>query len=296
MVMTFIYNYASSGGRRHTIEEEKERRTVALLDPEQQRRTFAMMREAHSDGVDLGIGDGQRPGSAQLDNNGNVKPGFAQPGNSNHQSFPWESDTPTAVACDMVGNLDWMEAHCGKFGLRTFRHVNGEPWHIQPSEIPASRSFRTEPWDLKRFVFAPSGFDPEHGVFGLMPRRKKPDIRPGSPRSRVVMYAQGCMKLRVANFALWFGTVAENRAKEADTDRRRARLTEVAERLFEAHRKCKRLTVDGDFGPQLASAVMAMEDAFNGRKLAGRVMRFDERATIGRNTWFLIDNLADGKW
>ena len=32
-----------------------------------------------------------------------------------------------------------MEPELHKFGFRSFRNVNGEPWHIQPSEIPAGR-------------------------------------------------------------------------------------------------------------------------------------------------------------
>jgi len=44
-----------------------------------------------------------------------------------------------------------MEANAKRFGLRTFKYVNNEPWHIQPIEIPASRNWRTQPWDLVRF-------------------------------------------------------------------------------------------------------------------------------------------------
>ena len=58
-----------------------------------------------------------------------------------------------AVAIDTVPepSWSWMEANCARFGLRTFRDVNGEPWHIQPSEIPPGRNWRREPWNLKRF-------------------------------------------------------------------------------------------------------------------------------------------------
>lgn len=295
MTHTFIYNYASSGGRRHTLEEEMDRKTVDHLDSEFRRRVFAMMTNAATKSIDLGIGEAWRPGSAQLDDNGNVKPGFAAPGNSNHQSFPWESDDENAVAADMIGNLDWMEDNCGNFGLRTFRFVNNEPWHIQPAEIPASRSWRQEPWTLKIYEIG-IGFDPANGVWGNMPRRRKPGIKPGSPRSRVVMYAQGVMKLRVTNFAHWFGVVAAERAKIAENPRRQKRLIAASERLFLAEDRCDAISVDGQFGPKTANAVVAIEEAFAGRKLDGRVLQFDERATIGRNTWFLIDNLADSIW
>ena len=31
-----------------------------------------------------------------------------------------------------TSSWDWMQAHCGRYGLRTFRYVNNEPWHVQP--------------------------------------------------------------------------------------------------------------------------------------------------------------------
>jgi peptidoglycan hydrolase-like protein with peptidoglycan-binding domain len=38
-----------------------------------------------------------------------------------------------------------METHCGNFGFRTFKFVGNEPWHIQPTEITASRKYVTTP-------------------------------------------------------------------------------------------------------------------------------------------------------
>lgn len=295
MTDTFIYNYGSSEGRRHTLEEEMDRLTVNHLDKEFRRRVFDMMTDGLRSGVDVGIGGGYRPASDQLDDKGNVKPGFAAPGNSNHQPFPWESENPNAVAVDAIGNLDWVEVNCGNFGLRTFRFVNEEPWHLQPSEIPASRSMRQEPWDLE-VLKRTGGFDPAHGVWGGMPRRSKPTIKPGSARSRSVIYAQGVMKLRVSNFASWFASVAAERAKAADNPRRVSNLLAAAERMLLAEERCKAIRVDGHFGRKTALAVAAMEEAFNGRKLDGRILKFDENATIGRNTWFMLDKLADGIW
>ena len=53
--------------------------------------------------------------------------------------------SPTALAIDTVPNIswDWMHAHCGAYGLRTFQYVNNEPWHVQPAEISTSRKFAT---------------------------------------------------------------------------------------------------------------------------------------------------------
>ena len=44
-----------------------------------------------------------------------------------------------------------MERHVAAYGLRTFHNVNDEPWHIQPSEIPAGRRRRRERWQLEPF-------------------------------------------------------------------------------------------------------------------------------------------------
>jgi hypothetical protein len=37
-----------------------------------------------------------------------------------------------------------MERNSRAYGLRTFRYVNNEPWHIQPTEIPGSRKYATK--------------------------------------------------------------------------------------------------------------------------------------------------------
>ncbi len=142
-MITFPFGYA---GTLYTWNALMLKRTVALLDPEFRRRVKALMHAAADAGVSLGIGTGWRVQPNP------PPPGFAQPGNSNHESFPAGSGTGTAVAADMVPaeNWDWMESRLGPFGLRSFRAVNGEPWHIQPIEIPASRRWRTEPWNLAR--------------------------------------------------------------------------------------------------------------------------------------------------
>ena len=36
-----------------------------------------------------------------------------------------------------------MQTHSGRFGLRSFRYVNNEPWHVQPVEISTSRKHAT---------------------------------------------------------------------------------------------------------------------------------------------------------
>lgn len=54
----------------------------------------------------------------------------APPGRSMHE---------IGLAADLVGDLDWLQANAGRFGLKTFAGVNNEPWHVQPTELPNSR-------------------------------------------------------------------------------------------------------------------------------------------------------------
>ncbi len=163
MATTYPYGYtrpAGGGeqgmGTRLTVEELLTRKTVALLHPEFRRRLLALMAHAASQGVPLGPGTGWRiqPNPPP--------PGFAQPGNSNHESFPAGSGTATAVAADMVPSSawDWMDRNALRFGLRTFKKPGvsnpsytgiAEAWHIQPSEIPNARSWRKTPWTLVQF-------------------------------------------------------------------------------------------------------------------------------------------------
>jgi len=55
----------------------------------------------------------------------------APPGKSMHE---------IGLAADLVGDLDWVQKHAAEYGLKTFGGVNGEPWHVQPAELPNSRS------------------------------------------------------------------------------------------------------------------------------------------------------------
>jgi len=145
--MTFPFGYAGSPqgmGTQLTIAQYEQQRTVRQLNFEFWRRTKALMEFAATQGVPLGVGTGWR---IQPSNPG---PGFAQPGNSNHEGFPADKVSGGAVAADMVPSTSWgwMQGQLAKFGLRSFQFVNNEPWHIQPIDIPASRNFRKAPWVL----------------------------------------------------------------------------------------------------------------------------------------------------
>ena len=149
---TFPYGYSGSPqgmGTMLTWDQMMTKSTVYNLHPEVRRRLKALIEFAASKGVHLGVGTGWR-----------VQPnpppsGFAQPGNSWHESCPVDPTSPTALAIDAVCDVswNWMEDNCAAYGFRTFRNVNDEPWHIQPAEIPAGRSYATvlpplKTWEL----------------------------------------------------------------------------------------------------------------------------------------------------
>lgn len=56
----------------------------------------------------------------------------APPGMSMHE---------IGLAADLAPSteFDWIKENAARFGLRSFFDVNDEPWHVQPSELPASR-------------------------------------------------------------------------------------------------------------------------------------------------------------
>lgn len=54
----------------------------------------------------------------------------APPGRSMHE---------IGLAADLVGDLDWVQENAAKYGLKTFGKNLGEPWHVQPAELPDSR-------------------------------------------------------------------------------------------------------------------------------------------------------------
>jgi hypothetical protein len=157
---TFPYGYAKNAagvagmGTMLTMAQYEAKRTVYNLHPEFWRRFKALMEYAATQGVHLGVGTGWRiqPNPPP--------PGFAQPGNSNHEGFPADGKSGGAVAIDAVCAPAWpfMEKGLKAYGLRSFiipsttgYKGKNEPWHVQPVEIPASRAWRKTPWQLPTF-------------------------------------------------------------------------------------------------------------------------------------------------
>jgi len=76
----------------------------------------------------------------------------APPGRSMHE---------IGLAADLSGDLDWVVANAHKYGLKHFKDVNGEAWHVQPTELPSGRAAYEKmgsPWGKGPVGAAP--FDP----------------------------------------------------------------------------------------------------------------------------------------
>lgn len=115
-------------------------RHAPKMHPEYARRIFACLEAA--DGL-VGIGGGWRSRETQAANHAKAPNTFAPPGSSFHESHPWASGIEGYAAVDVVGRhgrndeaWNWMRDHAGAFGLCTFWNVNGEPWHVQFSDLP----------------------------------------------------------------------------------------------------------------------------------------------------------------
>lgn len=145
------------GGGKISLSELKNKPDFNKLNPKFKERLLQMMRA----NPNVGIGGGTRDSSMQetmfksryrrTDKETGIfwdgsywehvsGAAAAPPGRSFHE---------IGLAADLVGDLDWMNAHAHEFGLKHFAGVNNEPWHVQPADLPNSRKKYEEqgaPW------------------------------------------------------------------------------------------------------------------------------------------------------
>ena len=168
----------------------------------------------------------------------------APPGRSYHESTTREG---RCLAADMIGDMNWMTSHAAAYGLVHFANA-GEPWHLQPIEIPHGRknysSTLYEPlkvWGNSSTPLPPPPKPPTPVV--IVP---EPTIRLRTPyqSGKNVSTLQQIMK-----FWGWYTATVDGWAGP--------KTVEAIKRMQTA----LRITVDGIYGPQTAAAYKKFADA-----------------------------------
>lgn len=179
--------------------------------------------------------------------------------------------------------------------------VSSEPWHIRyvaGDRLPAAVLDQERGGATTKAET--SVFDPARGEFGDWPAKDGKKLQPADTSGDAIRYAQGVMRFRAPNFCTWFATAAAKASDLliADGKPNRAKVArEVADRLRGAEQRCRKLAVDGEFGPKSQAAVSAVKEAFDKRKFRGGKLRFPDAApAIGDEMWRFLDGIADGRW
>jgi hypothetical protein len=251
---SYPFGYKADGngvqgmGTLLTIEQMETKSTVAKLHPEFWRRYKALMQYALPLGYFLGVGTGWRVQPSP------PKPGFASPGNSNHEGFPADGISGGAVAIDTVCANAWpfMEKHLPLYGLRSFiipsttgYKGQNEPWHIQPIEIPASRNWRTAPWTLPVFQLPNAGSTPPKEV--LATPSGSPSFKKGATDNSTII-TPGAVGGRVT----WLQTILRDEYTiSLVPDGQFGGKTEASLKVMQTMLK---VVVDGIYGNQTAAA------------------------------------------
>lgn len=138
---------STNAGQRRVTSQMDSVRGISKLNPKFKSRIQQML----NDNPNVGIGDGHRDSVKQrnlfLSRYSKTKektgifwegsywkknpgvPDATPPGMSMHE---------VGLAVDLTGDLKWVEQNASKYGLKTFA-TDGEPWHVQPAELPNDR-------------------------------------------------------------------------------------------------------------------------------------------------------------
>lgn len=252
-------DYPTYGDKRATIDEIVSSRTFQGMHQLMQQRVHELI---EASGGLVGLGQGLRDSKQQLqmflsrhvpDPDGQITydgrrwtllPGVAAaapPGKSMHE---------IGLAADMTGDMGWVHDNVARFDLQTFEKVNNEPWHVQPSELPRSRtSYEKEPiWGLPPWTGSTDSAgtiaaDPTIGITSSTPLTPALAARPGDtgPAVRVLLEAL------IANGLLPDSPESRNEIYGPD-----------ATRLVQEFQQRQGLTVDGIVGPQTWGALLVV--------------------------------------
>lgn len=134
-----------------TLSKVKASSSFKGLHPKMQERVLSMI---VASGGRVGFGEGLRSSATQekmfRDRYRKAQPGEKPDATWNGEAYvhvkgaaaapPGKSMHEIGLAADLTGDMEWIKQNAHKFNLRSFYDVNNEPWHVQPSELPGSRS------------------------------------------------------------------------------------------------------------------------------------------------------------
>jgi hypothetical protein len=141
-------------GKRVSLSHIKQRQDFKGMNPQMQERLLNLMR----DNPDVGWGGGTRDIQAQKnmflsrynrtqrEKGADGKKNWFWDGSyweknpgANPAAPPGSSMHEIGLAADLAGNVAKVPKIAAKYGLKSFGDKNGEPWHVQPRELPDGR-------------------------------------------------------------------------------------------------------------------------------------------------------------
>jgi hypothetical protein len=250
MTVTYRTGYAAT---RRTLTELYAWPEFAGVHPEMQKRLVGWLDSCRAHGIDTGIGEGIRTVAEQeaLFYNRHIKvvsggccsykgaryalrSGMAHaapPGRSYHEPVL----NGKCLAVDTVGHNTVTETLLAAYGLRSFNNLTGaarEAWHVQPLEVPTSRTSYNPAIHVLRNWPMPGVIKPEIDY-------PKPTLKQGSTGAEVYELQQHL------TFWKWYNAAIDGSFGPVTTDSVRKMQAAL------------RQTQDGVYGPVTANAYLA---------------------------------------